>query len=416
MIFIYRFIYFTLKCLMRIADPFLNQKSKNWVRLRSEYKKIIELENPIKNSIWVHASSGEIEYAKAVIFEIKRLKPELKIIVTYSSVSAESLFENIRNSVDYFVPLCWDSAKELQTLIHQIKPLAVMIARTDLWPEMIYQLHLQKIPISLISYFPNLSLLNTFFLRQTWPLIDFISCVDQSTAIKIKNLIPESKNRISAEGDTRFDQVFHRLEQKSKIVINSTNKIFVCGSIWPEDLNELLQMFPAVLKMNYQVILSPHDVDEAHIQQIETQLKKENYSVFRLSTLEAQKINMTFDFLLIDKIGYLADAYRESHIAFVGGSFKGRIHSVMEPLCCGLPVLTGPYYENNPEALKYSQPNENSQFVFPCANATHLEDKFKALQNTSLKSKILFEMNKSKGASKQIAEIILNNFLKKLNF
>ena len=54
--------------------------------------------------------------------------------------------------------------------------------------------------------------------------------------------------------------------------------------------------------------------------------------------------------VLIDRIGILAELYHQANLAFVGGSFRGSIHNVMEPAVAGLPVLFGPSYHNSQEA------------------------------------------------------------------
>ena len=56
--------------------------------------------------------------------------------------------------------------------------------------------------------------------------------------------------------------------------------------------------------------------------------------------------------MIIDAIGKLADLYSYGNIAFVGGSFKGKVHNVLEPAIYGIPVLTGPFIKNSSEALQ----------------------------------------------------------------
>ena len=58
--------------------------------------------------------------------------------------------------------------------------------------------------------------------------------------------------------------------------------------------------------------------------------------------------------LSVDTVGDLFSLYTWAQVAFVGGSFKARVHSVMEPLCAQVPVLVGPYFHNSAEAQKFS--------------------------------------------------------------
>ena len=56
------------------------------------------------------------------------------------------------------------------------------------------------------------------------------------------------------------------------------------------------------------------------------------------------------DVIVIDTIGLLAQLYRLGDVAFVGGSFHGSVHNVMEPAAMAKPILFGPTIHNAYEA------------------------------------------------------------------
>jgi len=56
------------------------------------------------------------------------------------------------------------------------------------------------------------------------------------------------------------------------------------------------------------------------------------------------------DVLIVDTVGILAKLYRLADIAFVGGSFHGSVHNVMEPAAMAKPVIFGPTIHNAYEA------------------------------------------------------------------
>lgn len=396
MIYIYRILYFILKISLLIIKPLLNTKLKDWLSLRS---KKIEKTNSFKNSYWLHASSGEIEYCKSVIRLLKEQQPDAQIVVTYSSPSAEKLFYNITKYVDQFIPLCWDQPTAINELIDYIQPKVLVFSKTDLWPELITQIKRRNIKAGVISFSPHFSPTNNFINQWLLPQLVFISCMDEN----IKNTLSALgviKN-ISVEGDTRFDQVFYRLHQEPKLKIKSNSKIMVCGSTWPEDESILFETFQNLIKKNIKIVLSPHEVEENNILRIQRTLIKLKLSYQILSdNLDFQQISLDKDVLIINKIGYLADAYRYADIAFVGGSYKDKIHSVMEPLCCGLPVVTGPYYQNNLEAVRYQD-----RYVFSTKtpeDIIQILDKLIAFSKTE----ILHEMIKNKNASQKVIHLL----------
>jgi 3-deoxy-D-manno-octulosonic-acid transferase len=53
----------------------------------------------------------------------------------------------------------------------------------------------------------------------------------------------------------------------------------------------------------------------------------------------------------VDRVGVLAELYLLGDVAFIGGSFHGSVHNVMEPAVMGKPVLFGPTIHNSLEAM-----------------------------------------------------------------
>lgn len=347
---------------------------KKWIQLRE--KPLPDLQ--LKDTFWFHAASGEIEYGKAVIRGLKSRVPNAQVVVTYTSPSAEKLFANIRDQVDFFIPLPWDRPGQIRNLLKTLNPKIIIFSRTDLWPELIYQARKAKIPLGLISALPQKSL------SQKWlaPKFTFVSSVE-------------------TDGDTRFDQVFYRLNQTSKLQIQPNSKTLVCGSTWPEDEEILFKIFSELIHKGFKIVLSPHDVSESNLERVKSALQKYEWS---FETLGTQK-QIQADILLIDKIGYLADAYRFADFAFVGGSFKDKVHSVMEPLCCGLVVLTGPHIKNNPEALRYL-----NRYVFKVESAEQMKSIL--LETKIAKSAVISEMQKNQNASLRVLNRIFDTLPK----
>lgn len=397
MIFVYRVIYFTIHIFLKLLKIILPTKIQELIELRNQ--KILKIKN-FSQTYWFHASSGEIEYCKSVIRLLKQKNPDAEVVVTYSSPSAERLFHNIKNHVDQFLPLPWDRPGQIQELINYIQPQVLIFSRTDLWPELVHQAYLKSIKMGVISYNPSLNGVTKTILKRVLPKFSFISCVDQQVESALLELNP--KLSLQVDGDTRFDQVFFRLSQDSKIKIITDKKIIVCGSVWPQDEEVLQNCFNNFIdKYNMKIVLSPHEVNSDNIKRIKKELTSLGLSSQLLSN-EKQKhrIDLHSDVLIIDQIGYLADAYRDASLAFVGGSFKDKVHSVMEPLCCGLPVITGPFYKNNPEAVKYHQ-----RFVFSVNSYQDIISKLPALLQIS-KNEILNEMKKNQNASQKILELL----------
>jgi 3-deoxy-D-manno-octulosonic-acid transferase len=111
--------------------------------------------------------------------------------------------------------------------------------------------------------------------------------------------------------------------------------------------------------------------------------------------------------MVIDQVGILADLYQWGTWAFVGGSFRKTVHSVMEPLAQGCVTFFGPLYTNNREAIEFSQ----AGLAYAIPNG---DEMLKKLLETvsklpSLQDNIRNAIRRKTGASKKLVEEILRS-------
>lgn len=312
---------------------------------------------------WIHAASGEIEYARSLIREIKNKQVHTQIIVTYNSTSAKKTIQNM-DEIDCYCMAPWEDSTKIQNFIQHFQPDILLIARTDAWPIMIDECSKQKIPIYLFSATlaeksGRLRFPAVYLSQKSFEQMKKIYCVSQAD----KDLFQSISAKIQCEvlGDTRYDQVLFRLEQPKKMIhLKDNNKLtLVMGSTWPEDEAELLPCIAELIqKQELQLILAPHETNQSHLAKIEKLLDSLKLKSKKLSEITSK----TESIVIIDQVGLLAEIYLQGDFAFVGGSFKKQVHSVMEPLAAGLITFVGPYFENNREAIEFSSYKLNEQF------------------------------------------------------
>ncbi|MBK7891349.1 MAG: hypothetical protein IPJ84_11015 [Bdellovibrionales bacterium] len=116
------------------------------------------------------------------------------------------------------------------------------------------------------------------------------------------------------------------------------------------------------------------------------------------------------DYVLVDSVGLLAELYTLGQIGFVGGSFRGSVHSVMEPLAAGCITLVGPDHLNNREAIEFQSINvaaNECSAVLASKNAIDLQVKLKLAVETlnssiGIKDAITEEVRKRGGATASV--------------
>lgn len=411
------FVFF-LKGLSPLLYMIGSKKTKNWIRLRSHFKDNFykaSLSNNTQNhlsdsrkKLWFHASSGEIEYIKAVIRELRKQNSPLVIVVTYSSPSAPALFKNIQNEVDEFIPLGWDTKNDNLLLIKYIKPDLVVFSRTDFWPNLIFQLQLLNISAIALSLYPKSSHLSLKWLSFVTQSFKLLTTVNEETTQLLKKYTAVP---VLTVNDTRFDQVFFRLNEKQSIYPENQSRLIVFGSTWPKDEAVLIEATQALIENGYKIIWAPHEPNHALPLQKKLEKILVNKKPLKVQLFSAnQNMNDLEQILLVDQVGYLAELYKLSSLAFVGGSFVAKVHSVMEPLCAQNIVFVGPYHQNNPEALFFKK----SGLVIEIKSAHELVTKIYELETNAMATTELKKLLKQKTFAQQGGTTKAVNFINKL--
>ena len=344
---------------------FVNKKIRRGIRGRKNLFPVLQANiEKLKGSkrFWFHASSlGEFEQAKPIIAAIKKNHPNVDIIATFFSPSG---FDNSKNykaaNVISYIP--FDSYHSVQTFIKIVQPDVAIMVRYDIWPNMIYALRKNNIPIVIANATMKGNTLRTLplflhFHRSLYNCFTHILTVsanDQLSFQKFGTTVPV----IKVIGDTRFDQVMMRSEdarQKHLLSpsITAHKKIFVVGQNWSEDDDVIL---PVILKIQQNenallTIIVPHEPTVDYLEELESKLSG-NISHIRFSELNnfaGEKV------ILIDSIGILVALYQYAHVVYIGGSFKQGIHNVLEPSVFGVPVIYGPKHTNSQEAVELAK-------------------------------------------------------------
>ena len=326
-------------------------KLQYFLKHQSEITRLKEFKSA---PIWIHASSGELEYARSVIREIRMLFPEIPVLVTHTSLSSLAQLKKLDVHMIGVLPI--DEKTSVKTFLEKVQPRALLVARTDLWPELILQLKVKKIPTVLFSATfasgsRKSSTLTSHFLKSTIQNLDQIYFVSPDDQIMCEKIYGPTRGQIL--GDTRFDQALFRLQNSPASILPKYDKLIVAGSTWPEDDQILLQTVLRLKDQSWKWIWVPHEISGSQIENLKLRFNQMKIKFKLFSEIVSIKSWDHLDLVLVDQVGILATLYPLARVSFVGGSFKKQVHSVMEPLAAGSPVLVGPFHHNNREALEF---------------------------------------------------------------
>lgn len=364
-IYVYQMIIFPVIFFVAHLIGLFSKKVRDVLREKySVYKKLNywlmkDYDKDQKNILFHAASLGEFEHIRPVLFQLKKHFNTNNIITFFSP----SGFQNVKtgNGVDYFCYMPFDTISQWKKIYQIVNPVLIIVAKHDVWPAQIWTAKDLKIPVYLIN--ASLSEKST---RSRFPIgrilsvvyRDFTEIITISEQDKQKFASSFTGLKLLVAGDTKYDQVLLRKEKaEQNPPLNpgwcKGSKIFVGGSIWPEDETHLLPALRNLLEeqSNLKIILVPHEPTKSAVARLQKYFSIYNPDLF--SALKNKHPESRV--LVIDHIGNLAALYYFANIAYVGGSFKQGIHNTMEPAVYGIPVLYGPVHNNSYEAIKLLQ-------------------------------------------------------------
>ena len=305
-----------------------------------------------KKTIWFHVSSlGEYEQALPVIEAVKEKYPDAQIALSFFSPSGYEIKKD-KTPADCVFYLPIDTQKNARRLLEILQPAMVFFVKYDLWPNYLFALQKQQIPVYLISgvFKENHSFFKSYnaWLKKSLKAFRHFFVQDKASEKVLKK---NGFTNITVTGDTRFDRVF-QIAQKAQHLdfiekFKQNNTLLVAGSTWPKD-EELLLSYLNGLQAKTKTIIAPHEVDRQHIQQITAQLKRK-YILY--TDINDDTDLSTYEVLILNTIGLLNKVYKYADVVYIGNGFGKSIHNVQEPAVYGVPIVTGPQIHKFKEAV-----------------------------------------------------------------
>ena len=345
-------------------------KTRRWQQAQDQIDFSKLRPNQGQPTAWFHAASlGEFEQGRPVIEAFRRQYPAYRIVLTFFSPSGYEVRKNY-DGADAVLYLPADTPANVKRFLDAIQPNLVFFIKYEFWYNYLHELRRRQIPTLLFSaiFRPNQLFFKTYggFYRKM--LFCFDAILVQNQASKTLLELVQYRNAIFT-GDTRFDRVAQIVQQAPdipEIVAFKNNKpLLVVGSAWPDDM-EVLIPFLNQFNKPLQVIIAPHEIDLAQIENWQKRLQQPSVKWSELNRDSAATI------LFIDCIGLLSSLYRYADFAFIGGAYGDGLHNILEPAAFGMPLFFGDlYYDKFQEALDLL----NQGAAYAIENTEELEQK-----------------------------------------
>ena len=316
------------------------------------------------NSIWFHAVSvGEIMSIIPILKKIEKNKKIQQIIVTSSTKSSAKIFETqkFKKTIHRYYPL--DTNYLNLKFINFWKPQAAFFVDSEIWPNMIKNLHKQKIPIIILNAritkksFQKWMIINNFS-KSIFKKISLALASDIQTKKFLKKL---GVKKIIFAGNLKYYGInnIKNLDTKSYKYKFKNFKI-LCAASTHHGEEKLISKLHKIIKRkekNLLTIIIPRHIER--IPKIMDDLRKNNLKVITHSSNKNLKENT--DIYLVDTYGEASKFYNLSNITFVGGSIvKHGGQNPLEPARLGNHIVNGPHITNFREIYKFLLKNKIS--------------------------------------------------------
>jgi 3-deoxy-D-manno-octulosonic-acid transferase len=315
-----------------------------------------------RGAIWIHAVSvGEVLAAKPLLEGLKRDNPARLVFVSTTTDTGQALARERLSNADgiFYFPLDWVVA--VRRALRAIRPAAVIVMETEIWPNFLREAHRGGIPV----IFANARISEKSFARfKKWEWLIgpmFRRTIEDATMFLTQS--PEDSARLVAMG-AEEDQVLVTGNLKYDASPASSGEfakwlgaeierqerwpVLVAGSVVAGEEEAVLGAYDTVQRQwrRTLLILAPRKPDRFDFA---VRLVAEGgWNVIRRSALDlSAPLDESADVLILDSIGELAALYSLADATFVGGSLvPSGGHNILEPAQFGRPPVFGPHMEN----------------------------------------------------------------------
>ena len=348
---IYNLIIALYDLAVHIISPFSRKPRKmmkgHWV----VYELLRQQLEPGYRYIWFHAASlGEFEQGRSLMEKIRASYPEYKLLLTFFSPSGYEVRKNYRGA-DIVCYLPFDKPRNVKKFLDLVNPCMAFFIKYEFWKNYLDELHSRRIPVySVSSIFRKGQIFFKWYggtYRNVLRNFDYLFVQNERSK---RFLAKIGINRAMVVGDTRFDRVLQIRQEAKELPLVELFKgkamTFVAGSSWQPDEDLFIEYFNTHPEM--KLIIAPHVIDENHLVEIVSKLKR---PYVRYSRADEKNV-LKADCLIIDCFGLLSSIYRYGEIAYIGGGFGVGIHNTLEAAVYGIPVIFGPKYQKFQEAVQ----------------------------------------------------------------
>ena len=315
--------------------------------------------------IWIHCVSvGETQAARPLVLELKKQLPNFRIAISTTTVTGQNLAREIfRNDAEKIFYFPFDWRWTVRRTLKALRPEAVLIMETELWPGFLRECERQQIPVVVLNgrlserSFRRYRLFRGFMSQVLRGVSLAIMQTEPDAArLRLLGIVPE---KVKVSGSLKFDAGTLPLNDELAAALgarfNFTGDaplILAASTHAPEEriVIEAVKQLIALEVPTARLLIAPRHPER--FGEVAALIEASGISWARRSA-SPQATDGTAKVILLDTIGELQSIYPLATIVFVGGSIaKTGGHNILEPAAVGACILTGAHTYNFREIVE----------------------------------------------------------------
>ena len=320
--------------------------------------------------IWLHAASvGEVKVIGHLMQHLHRTRPHLKMAITTMTAAGYTTAKEVVNGIAEIGFFPFDTAGNMRRTLQQMSPRLIVIAETEIWPNLIIEAGRRGIPVVQVNgrisekaFRQYLRIKNALGrLLKTYDRLFVKSEPDRDRFLALG--VPSDS--LCVTWDMKFDAPLLAKTSleiatlRSEAGIAESDFLLVAGSTRPGEEEALLDVYRRIKARHPRVrlLLAPRHLER--LPEVEGLIDACGESRYRFGNARPPAdAAESRGIVIVDRMGILNDLYCTADMAFVGGTLVNiGGHNILEPVWARTPVVFGPSLSNVLDAAEYIETN-----------------------------------------------------------
>ncbi|MFC4259115.1 lipid IV(A) 3-deoxy-D-manno-octulosonic acid transferase [Marinobacter lacisalsi] len=302
--------------------------------------------------IWVHAVSvGETIAAAPLVKALLERRPDVPVLMTAMTATGAAQARTLFGDRVLYAYSPFDTPGSVRRFLRRVRPRALVIMETELWPNMIVETSRRHCPIFLINARLSERSARGYQRIGSWTRtllgrLDWIAAQAEDDAARFREVGADG-NDVTVTGSIKFDvAITDEVRQRASVLRDCFGQrpVWIAASTHEGEDEQLLAAHMRVLEQLPEALLLLVPRHPDRFDTVATLTQRRGLSCVRRASGQPVGDAQVY---LGDTMGELLVMYGAADVAFVGGSLIERGgHNPLEPAAWGIPVVTGPHVFN----------------------------------------------------------------------